>query len=246
MDANKEIIEFYDTESGQYSEKRYDGKTETYVQYFFKRRKQIVLGMMGRLVRGKTGLSLLDIACADGVITREMDSRFPGSFRQLVGVDISPKMIETARSISKGNERLSFFMKDECPVNKFDIALGLGYLSAKNLEEEMAFLLGRLVDGGSYICTLSSRYSIHTRLKLQDKPYLDHYEGYDWYLGVICRYFDIIEEIPYGLFVPKLWSLPFIGRALQPIFDAIFRKVLSEYFHEKVYLLKRKESLVVS
>jgi len=185
----------------------------------------------------------LDIACADGVMTREISSRFPDSFKSLVGVDISPKMIEAAISLTKHDDRVSFSMKDRCPETPFDIILGLGYLSAKNYEGEMGFLLKRLSLDGTYLCTFSSRDSLHARIKLKDEQYLEDYRNYEQYREMLGRFFHIQKEIPYGFFIPKLWSFPFLGRALQPAIDVLFKAILSRYFHEKVYVLKRKESI---
>ena len=233
-------FEYYDVESGQYSKKRYEGVTETYVQYFFKKRREIVLEMLHKILNGKKNLLLLDIACADGVMLPAVDTAFPGVFSKFVGTDISPGMVEVARKVFSHDKRFSFFVKKECPKESSDIAFGLGYLTALIFKEEMKFLFERLKPGGYYLCTFATPRSVYARLKLSDKPYLKDYRTYSEYRIMLDKYFEIIEEVPYGLFIPKLWSVPIIARILQPFFDRVFRCILPNLYHEKVYLLKRK------
>jgi len=242
MEADKKVIKFYNTESEHYSDRRYKGDTETYVQYFFKQRRDIVLKMLSGIIENKSDLSLLDIACADGVLTRDIDSKFPKAFAKLVGTDLAPQMVEVARKITVDRNNISFYVKDECPVDKFDIVLGLGYLSKTIFEDEMSFLLKRLAENGYYICTFASKDSIFARLKLADKYYIKDYGDYKDYDVILSRYFSIVEEIPYGFFVPKLWSVPVLARIVQPIFDKIMRPICPSLFHEKVYLLKLKSN----
>ena len=44
--------EFYNQESTKYSQKRYEGVTDTYVKYFFKKRLSLVLKYLDVLTKG--------------------------------------------------------------------------------------------------------------------------------------------------------------------------------------------------
>lgn len=238
--AENDIVEFYNKESAQYSQKRYSESSENYNQFFFNKRKEIVLYLISQLVKDKKGLKLLDIACADGVITREIDKKFPGTFDVLVGTDISRDMIKVANDYSKDDKRFSFYIKEECPNFPSDIVLGLGYITADIFEDEMNFLLHRLSQNGFYLCTFVSNTSVFSYLKLRKKLYFKNYRSYKEYREMLCNKFEIIFETPYGLFIPKLWAFPMIARIVQPIFEKIFSHIFPNLFHEKVYLLRKK------
>jgi SAM-dependent methyltransferase len=235
---------FYDVESSVYSEKRYADKARTYVQYFFNRRLSIVLEAIAAHISGKTSLMLLDIGCADGVMTRKIAEAFPASFSKLVGTDISVPMIEKARMLTH-DSRISFFIKGstrpaDVSHQKFDIALGLGYLTSAMFAQEADFVREHLVPGGLYICSFAARGSLRARLKLKGQPYLKDYLSYAGYRSMLSERFEIIDEIPYGLFIPKFWALPSLGRALQPVIDALFTHIVPGLFHEKIYVLRLK------
>ncbi len=228
---------FYDLESVVYSKKRYQGVTRSYTQYFFKRRLSLVLRLLGRI--GGKNLKLLDIGCADGIMTISIHEHFPEMFSELVGVDVSSAMIEVARKATS-DPQISFFLKSETPNKRFDIALSLGYLSAVIFEDEARFVSDHLKSDGYYICALAGRDSLHRRLKLGNVPYLSDFRAYSEYDKMLRTHFLIVKEIPYGLFVPKLWSMPFLARILQPVFEVFFAHIAPNLFHEKIYLLKLK------
>jgi len=238
-----DIISFYDEESIGYSKKRYEGPAVTYTQFFFKNRLAIVLRELAILLANKRDLRLLDVGCADGVITRAIAQKFPGSFDELVGVDISEGMIETARKLTV-DPKIAFFLKDgEAFQNKesapsFHIALGLGYLSLAILDGELQFLKQHLKVGGIYICSLSAKNSSHARFKINTASYRNDYASYSEYEKILSKHFDIIKAVPNGLFIPKLWAFPIIGRMLQPLFDTVFAKITPNLFHENIYVLK--------
>src|ERR1017187_1298349 len=87
---------FYDKESSVYSSKRYSDKPSSYTQFFFGERLKITLRLLEKCLTGRTDLSFLDIGCADGFVLNEIYKHFPTTFSSIVGIDVSPKMIETA------------------------------------------------------------------------------------------------------------------------------------------------------
>jgi ubiquinone/menaquinone biosynthesis C-methylase UbiE len=231
---------YYDQESNRYSQKRYEGDTKTYVQFFYKNRRDTVLKLISKIIEGKKDLTLLDVGCADGVLSFAILEKFPSTFKKIVGTDISLPMIEEAKKKAGDNQKISFCLKDDCPEDTFDIALGLGYLDVLNIEQEMHFLKSRLKQGGYYLCTLASKQSLFYKIKF-DKPELkDIYSTYYKYRELLTRDFVIIKEVPYGLFIPKLWVIPVVARVVQPILEAVFRNILPNLFHEKIYLLRKK------
>lgn len=244
------IKEFYNAESAKYSEKRYTGKADNYVRYFFQKRLALVLSYLHKYLSDKNSLRLLDIGCADGVISRAIDESFPKKFDEIVGLDIATKMIEHAREITP-DSKFSFFVKDDFLKNnellaekyrnmKFDVILSLGYLSMETLEKELDLAQQFLAEKGRYICTLGSKDSIHARLKLQNEPYYKNYGTYSVYESIISKKFQIERTYPYGLFIPKIWTVPAVAKVIHPFIDAIFSHILPNIFHEKIYVLRRK------
>ncbi|MFA6459141.1 MAG: class I SAM-dependent methyltransferase [Candidatus Paceibacterota bacterium] len=240
-----EIISFYNKESESYSRKRYLGAPKSYTQYFFQNRLAITLRLLAKYVSGKKDMKLIDIACADGVMTRAVSQRFPENFSALVGTDISIDMIETAKRITT-DPKISFFVKDNQVFpnagmeGSFDIALGLGYLAPAIYEGEMAFLKQYIKKDGIYMTSLAAHDSIHARLKLRDAEYRKDYVSYAKYEIMLRKHFHIIKKIPNGLFVPKLWAIPVLGRTLQPLADIVFRHIIPGLFHEMIYVLRLK------
>ncbi|MBS0615810.1 MAG: methyltransferase domain-containing protein [Verrucomicrobia bacterium] len=65
---------------------------------------------------------ILDVGCGDGKITAEVARALPRGYA--VGVDISPSMIQTAKSAFAGRENVHFVIRDATQlnyVNQFDI-----------------------------------------------------------------------------------------------------------------------------
>jgi hypothetical protein len=183
--------DFYNYESEQYSRKRYEGITESYGQFLFKNRRKIVLDLLSKVIGDKQDLLLLDIACADGVISKAIDNSFPNTFSKFVGT-------------------------------------------------EMDFLMMRIKPGGYYLCTLSPNNSLFAKIKLKNSPLIVGYRTYPEYKKMLSRYFEIIEEVSSGFFIPKLWSFPAIARLVQPIMEKLFKNIFPNLFHEKIYLLRKK------
>ncbi len=235
---SEDTINFYDSESSQYTKKRYDGKTESYFQFLFKRRRQILLGFIGSLK--PVDWRLLEIGCADGVLLKKLVQKFPEGFKSLVGIDISPKMIDKAIETTK-NPIVTYHLRDEekDSESKYDLILELG-VHVYNLEEEMLFVSKKLPRDRYFIYSAASRNSIHARIKLKDKEYLKDYMSYDGYEKILRKYFRIVSSKPYGLFIPKLWAFPALARIVQPIVDALLRNVIPSLFHEKIYLLIKR------
>jgi hypothetical protein len=97
-----------------------------------------------------------------------------------------------------------------------------------------------LKDSSYFFFSCASRKSLFSKFKLKGNLYAEGYKSYADNESIIKNKFTIVASTSYGLFVPKLWAVPFIGRLFQPIFDFVFQKITPELFHEKIYLLKKK------
>jgi SAM-dependent methyltransferase len=231
--------QFYDSESDQYSKKRYEGLLSTYTQFLFRKRLEIFLGMF-KQIAGQRKVSLLDIGCADGIVINRIQRAFPQSTHKVVGIDISPQMIAQARESIK-DPRASFYLRNEAPQEMYGVILELG-VHVENLEDEIQYVKNHLVNGGYFIYSVAGRDSLHARIKLQNAAYVKDYRSYADAERILSEHFEIVDSQAYGFFIPKLWSIPPLARVLQPIIDSILRGITPSLFHEKIYLLRDKRS----
>lgn len=237
--VQKTVVEFYDKESEHYSRKRYEGEVLTYTQFFFRRRLDITISFLKKVIMPDKEYKLLEMACADGVVLRKVETIFRNNFTDLVGMDISPEMIKQAQKLSH-DSLARYFIREETPNLIFDVILGIGYVSPVIIDEEFSFAKSHLKSGGYYICSLPGKNSLQALIQLKDKDYAKTYISYYEYEKIIKKYFDIVQSKPYGLFVPKLWSVPGIARIFQPVFETLFQHVFPNLFHERIYLLRKK------
>jgi SAM-dependent methyltransferase len=235
----QDTVDFYEKESGHYTAKRYPEITTSYTQYLFKKRLKIFLVFLIKIEKDlPQNATILEIGCADGVLFKAIEEKFPNRFSKLVGTDISPKMIEEARR-QNTNTRASFCLRDELRPEKFDLVIELG-VHPFDLDGELNYVSGYLNSKGYFFYNLGGLKSLYARFKLKDKPYIKDYKTYSLYEKFLSKYFSIEASQVYSLFIPWLWKIPFVGRSLQPVFDFVFRGITPELFHEKIYLLKKK------
>gem|GEM_PF-1386338 len=234
---DSDTVDFYDEESSKYSIKRYPKTTRSYTQFLFKKRLEIFLNLLEKVESSlPEDATILEIGCADGVVLSAVERRFPKKFSSLVGIDISPNMIEVAK-IKNTNERASFLLRQDLPNKKFDVVIELG-VGAYEYVDEWKFVTNLLKENGSYFYSLAGSQSLFTKIKNRNAPYIKYYKTYKGYESILSEYFSIKKTQVYGLFIPWLWKIPFVGRLLQPIFDFVFQKITPELFHEKIYLLQ--------
>ncbi|MHB0978193.1 MAG: class I SAM-dependent methyltransferase [Minisyncoccota bacterium] len=234
----QDAVEFYDKESGHYTTKRYPKVTLSYTQYVFKKRLEIFLNQLVEIEKKlPRNATVLEIGCADGIVFKAIEERFPNRFSKMIGIDVSPKMINEAKNNSR-NSRESFFLRDDFKLEKFDLIIELG-IHPYDLEGELKYVNTHLNSNGFYFYSAVGKKSAFVLLKLNEENYLDDYKPYKKYEEIFCRQFEVINNKPYGFFIPKLWAVPFLGRLLQPVFDSVFSKIAPELFHEKIYCLKK-------
>jgi SAM-dependent methyltransferase len=233
---DRETIEFYDRESSFYSQKRYPDITSNFTQYLFKARRDIFLNMLFDVLTSTPNPSMLEIGCADGILFRQIDEKYPSKAGKLVGMDVSPKMVEEAKKRNT-NPDAKFYLRDELPEEKFDVVIELG-VHPFDLGEELAYAHRHLKPGGYFFYSVVGSKSLYAKFKMKDKNYKEDYMPYKEYEGLFKKMFSIDKSRAYGFFIPKLWSLPIVARTLQPICDLVFQKIATELFHEKIYRLR--------
>ncbi len=230
---------FYDKESGQYSHKRYNTAARSYVQFFFQERLRHVIRLVGKHGGAKTDQLLLEDGCADGIVAETVYKKYPHAFSRVVGTDISPEMVKAAKMMNT-HPVFSFFVKNEIPQDvKADIFLAVGFVSPGIFEDEFSFIKKHLQRDGLVILSLVAKNSIHAKLKLRGKEIVKDYQTFAEYEDYLKKEFEIVEKVPYGFFIPKLWAFPVLARILQPFFEAIGR-LLPSLFHETLYVIKQK------
>lgn len=230
---------FYDAESSVYSDVRYPATPTTYTQWFFKRRLHITLQGVASYFAKKNQQSLLEIGCADGVVMRAIVARLPGQFSTMIGLDISPKMIEEARAKSAAIPGTLFYeRKDYVSNEQFDLVLEVGVIGFIGVEQELPFVLRHLKEGGIYILSIAGKDALGFRLGRI--TWFGEERSYREYEAVLKQHFTILSSTGCGLFVPYLWRLPALARIVQPIADMLVNLIAPQLCHEKIYLLKKR------
>jgi SAM-dependent methyltransferase len=228
---------YYDQEAERYSQKRYPKKDSDFVHFSFKKRKDILIEILGDIIpTHKNTLSLLEMGCADGIVTREIAERFP-QLHLVVGSDISQEMIRVARE-GTADPRIDFVVRGERSLGIFDIIVEVGVISGPIARDEVSFAYEHLSSGGSFICSIANRRSFRAIFKEQSSL-LPSYMTFSEFEELFPSRFSIVQSKSFGLFVPYLWKFPFIGRFFQPFFEFAFLPFLSLFYHERIYCLRK-------
>ena len=230
-------VNFYDKESRTYSEKRYPRKISSYNQFFFTKRLAIVLDLVAKAIKNRTGLSILEIGCADGIVISEIFRAYKNSFSSVTGIDISPEMIRIARRKYEGSG-IVFSERKDFATRAEDIVLEIGVINYADISSEFRFAYDYMKTDSIYIISLAGTNSLWNRIKKGDKGF-NNFLSYQEYEKEIRKNFDILLSSSVGLFIPLIWKLPALARIIQPI-ETVFRPILPNCFHEKIYLLKKK------
>ncbi|MFA6095713.1 MAG: class I SAM-dependent methyltransferase [Candidatus Paceibacterota bacterium] len=229
---------YYDREGRVYSSKRYPDKDFDYVHFFFKKRLRILLRMLLDTTEGGSDVSLLEIGCADGVVSRAIADEVP-AVGEIVGIDTSEKMIDAARE-ADNSPRSTFFVRgSEDESKRYDIVVEVGVVNLTDRHAEYRYARDHLKDGGYYICSLASSTSLRSRLKQRDhKDGFSHLLSYAEYESELAAMFEIVDAKAYGLFIPFLWKIPLLARIIQPV-ESLVAGAFPGLFHEKIYLLRK-------
>lgn len=229
---------YYNKESLVYSKKRYPKRATYFVHFLFKKRLQILIESIQSVIKKRKGLSLLEIGCADGIVSVEIGNNIE-VFDKIIGIDISTKMIEVANN--NKNEKIKFLVRDKITNfnKKFDIIIEIGVLNLVNLSSEFAFVMDNLADEGFYICSIAAKTSTLNKLKPGGENDFKHFLTFKEYEREIEKSFLIIKSVSYGLFIPYIWKIPVFRYFLQVFIEKIFKNITPNLFHEKIYILKK-------
>lgn len=229
---------FYDSESKNYSAKRYAEKPISYTQYFFGRRLKLVSCAVGDILEKRGGAtSLLEVGCADGVVVKDLCAKYGAKISSVVGIDISPKMIEVART-NVVDSRACFLERKDYQTSPKDMVIEVGVANYADIHEELAFAKANMKQDGVYILSLAGKYSLWS-MRVGGKTGFNNFLSYKQYESLIKRDFKIIKTIPVGVFVPFIWKVPPVARIIQAMKEAISAKVFPNLCHEKIYILAK-------
>lgn len=241
----KKDTTYYNHEGRQYSQKRYPTVSTDYVHFFFKKRLEILIELLTRIIpHVSSPASLIEVGCADGVVLRSIQGKFP-QIERLVGVDISPDMVEEAKKQSP--KSIEFHVRDREVFGNFDVVVEVGVINLSDFETEILSAKKNLKQEGYFIASLASKTSLRTILKFN--KYNDgfkHLLKFKEYEDILRLHFTIVDAIPYGLFVPFLWKFPRLARIIQPRVEVLMGSISPDLFHEKIYLLKLPPILDIS
>lgn len=231
--------DYYDAESSRYSSKRYPRVPQSYLQAFFLRRLHMVKVIIRDELHGD-GLRLIEIGCADGVVTYALADSFGKTFSDIEAVDISPKMIAEAEA-NKGDRKIVFGLRQDFPFREhYDLVVEVGVINYADENEEFRFARTLIGAEGSYLCSVAGSDSLKNRLKRDEAKGFNNFLTYAEYEAKIREHFSIVRAMPVGIFIPHIWKLPALARIIQPIAEAVMAPLFPNLFHEKVYLLRSR------
>ena len=232
---------YYDQESSRYSQKRYPAKAINYVQSFYLRRLRFTLDWIAREKQG-SGMSLIEIGCADGVVINKLYDVFQDRFSDVSAVDISSGMIEAARAHAK-DRRITFSLRSEHSYKeRYDAIIEIGVINYADAAEELAFARSKMNEHSIYICSIAGTNSLWHKKSMrkgEDVGFND-FRSYAEYEQNIRQHFTIANVMPVGLFIPYIWHMPAVARIVQSVLETLLAPIAPMLFHEKLYLLKIK------
>ena len=129
-------------------------------------REKMQLAIMEKLPKDLTGLRVLDAGCGTGALSRMLDER--GA--EVVGVDISDKLIEVAKKRSGSNSNIEYFsgdMKEESFGN-FDYIIAMDSLIHYSTEDVMSSLVdfSKRANISVFFTIIPSTFVLRTKLHL--------------------------------------------------------------------------------
>ena len=99
--------------------------------------QHVIMPNLKRILNLKENESLLDLACGQGILERNMDKNI-----EYVGVDLASNLIREANEI-KINPKHKFIIADvskDLPINKTDFDFGAIVLALQNIKKEFAVI----------------------------------------------------------------------------------------------------------
>lgn len=231
--------QFYNKESAIYSEKRYPKNATNYIQFFFKERLRLTIAELKKSIKDRQDLSLLEIGCADGIVAYEIQQACPHAFSHIVGIDISPGMIDAARE-KFGTTGIIFQTRDKyTDTQKHDVIIEIGVINYATLDGELKYIAERLTADGVAIISLAGTGSVWDKTRKSDTGF-NTFQSYAEYETAISKKFTIIKTEVVGIPIPFIWRSPGFARMISSGLENTLRYIAPNLFHEKIYVIKLK------
>ena len=232
--------EYYDDEASIYSAKRYPRVVTNYIQFLFTHRRDILLATIKQVIRSTpTPRTLFEMGCADGVLLRAVEQRYPQAFTQMLGVDVSEPMVREAIALTQDPTITYKVRSVVAETGSYTCALEIGVAAlVLDTKGELKILADQLVPGGYLICSIAGRNSI-AAVRGGTAAQRALLKSYSHYEADMRTLFTIEETRSCGIDIPFLWRFPAVGRLLQPLFETL-GSLSPGLAHERIYLLKKK------
>ena len=129
-------------------------------------REKMQAAIMEKLPKDLTGLRVLDAGCGTGALSRMLDER--GA--EVVGVDISDKLIDVAKSRSAANKNIEYFAGDmkEQSFGNFDYIIAMDSLIHYSTEDVISSIadFSSRANNSVLFTVIPSTFALRTKLRL--------------------------------------------------------------------------------
>ena len=129
-------------------------------------RQKMLLAILEKLPQDLKGARILDAGCGTGVLSRMLDER--GA--EVVGVDISDKLIEVAKNRSGSNSSIEYFSGDmkEASFGNFDYIIAMDSLIHYSTEDVISSLVdfSKRANISVLFTVIPSTFVLKTKLQL--------------------------------------------------------------------------------
>ena len=129
-------------------------------------REKMQAAIMEKLPQDLKGTRILDAGCGTGVLSRMLDER--GA--EVVGVDISEKLIEVAKNRSKSHRNIEYFAGDmkERSFGNFDYIIAMDSLIHYSTEDVISSIsdFSKRANNSVLFTVIPSTFALRTKLRL--------------------------------------------------------------------------------
>tara|TARA_Y100001968_G_scaffold274609_1_gene267935 strand:+ start:317 stop:997 length:681 start_codon:yes stop_codon:yes gene_type:complete len=129
-------------------------------------REKMQVAIMEKLPQDLKGTRILDAGCGTGVLSRMLDER--GA--EVVGVDISEKLIEVAKNRSKSHRNIEYFAGDmkERSFGNFDYIIAMDSLIHYSVEDVISSIadFSKRANNSVLFTVIPSTFALRTKLRL--------------------------------------------------------------------------------
>ena len=129
-------------------------------------RQKMLLAILDKLPQDLKGTRILDAGCGTGVLSRMLDER--GA--EVVGVDISDKLVDVAKNSSRSHRNIEYFSGDmnEQSFGNFDYIIAMDSLIHYHAEDVMSSLadFSNRANNSVLFTVIPSTFALRTKLRL--------------------------------------------------------------------------------